>query len=82
MTYDLDEGLGILLKKLKELDIEDNTYIIYMSDNSSVPNIPGAKKYDKSYNYPLSRGKWDAFEGGVRVPLIVSGPGIQRGLRV
>ena len=56
MTYDLDEGLGILLKKLKELDIEDNTYIIYMSDNGSVPNIPGAKKYDKSYNYPLSRG--------------------------
>ena len=53
MTYDLDEGLGILLKKLKDLDIEDNTYIIYMSDNGSVPNIPGAKKYDKSYNYPL-----------------------------
>ena len=79
MTYDLDEGLGILLKKLKELDIEDNTYIIYMSDNGSVPNIPGAKKYDKSYNYPLSRGKWDAFEGGVRVPLIVSGPGIKGG---
>ena len=48
-----------------------------MSDNGSVPNIPGAKKYDKSYNYPLSRGKWDAFEGGVRVPLIVSGPGIK-----
>ena len=50
-----------------------------MSDNGSVPNIPGAKKYDKSYNYPLSRGKWDAFEGGVRVPLIVSGPGIKGG---
>ena len=79
MTYDLDEGLGILLKKIKELGIEDNTYIIYMSDNGSVPNIPGAKKYDKSYNYPLSRGKWDAFEGGVRVPLIVSGPGIKGG---
>ena len=50
-----------------------------MSDNGSVPNIPGAKKYEKSYNYPLSRGKWDAFEGGVRVPLIVSGPAIKEG---
>lgn len=79
MTFDLDQGLGILLKKIKELDIEDNTYIIYMSDNGSVPNIPGAKKYDKSYNYPLSRGKWDALEGGVRVPLIIAGPGIKSG---
>ena len=76
MTFDLDEGLGILLKKVKELGIEDNTYIIYMSDNGSVPNIPGAKKYTHSYNFPLSRGKWDAMEGGVRVPLIISGPGI------
>ena len=79
MTFDLDEGLGILLKKIKELGIEDNTYIIYMSDNGSVPNIPGAKKYEKSYNYPLSRGKWDALEGGVRVPLIIAGPGIKHG---
>ena len=79
MTFDLDQGLGILLKKIKELDIEDNTYVIYMSDNGSVPNIPGAKKYEKSYNYPLSRGKWDALEGGVRVPLIIAGPGIKSG---
>ena len=79
MTFDLDEGLGLLLNKIKELDIEENTYIIYMSDNGSVPNIPGAKKYEKSYNYPLSRGKWDAYEGGVRVPLIISGPGIKSG---
>ena len=80
MTFDLDKGLGILLKKIKELGIDDNTYIIYMSDNGSVPNIPGAKKYKKSYNYPLSRGKWDAYEGGVRVPLIIAGPGIKNGL--
>jgi len=79
MTFDLDQGLGILLKKIKELGIEDNTYIIYMSDNGSVPNIPGAKKYEKSYNYPLSRGKWDALEGGLRVPLIIAGPGIKKG---
>ena len=79
MTFDLDEGLGLLLNKLKELKIEDNTYIIYMSDNGSIPNIPGAKKYEKSYNYPLSRGKWDALEGGVRVPLIIAGPGIKAG---
>ena len=41
-----------------------------MSDNGSVPNIPGAKKYEKSYNYPLSRGKWDAYEGGCAYHLL------------
>ena len=79
MTFNLDESLGILLKKIKDLELEDNTYIFLTSDNGSVPNIPGAKKYDKSYNYPLSRGKWDAYEGGIRVPLIVAGPGIKKG---
>ena len=77
MTKDLDDGIGIILKNLKDLGIDDNTYVIYMSDNGSVPNIPGAKKYTNSYNYPLSRGKWDAMEGGIRVPLIISGPGIE-----
>ena len=47
MTYDLDQGIGILLDKIKELGIEDNTYIIYMSDNGSVPNIPGGKEMKK-----------------------------------
>jgi len=77
MTEDLDEGLGQIIQKVKELGIENNTYIIYMSDNGAVPTIPGAKKYSKSYNYPLSRGKWDAMEGGVRVPLIIAGPNIK-----
>ncbi len=77
MTYDLDQGLGVLMSKIKDLGIDDNTYIIYMSDNGSVPNIPGAKKYQESYNFPLSRGKWDAMEGGIRVPLVIAGPGIE-----
>ena len=79
MTEDLDTGLGIILDKISQLGIQDNTYVIYMSDNGSVPNIPGAKKYTKSYNYPLKRGKWDALEGGLRVPLVIAGPGIEFG---
>ena len=79
MTEDLDKGLGIILDKISQLGIQDNTYLIYMSDNGSVPNIPGAKKYTKSYNYPLKRGKCDALEGGLRVPLVIAGPGIEFG---
>ena len=76
MTMDLDASLGELLAKVDELGLNDNTYVVYMSDNGGTPNIPGAKKYDKSLNQPLSRGKWDAMDGGLRVPMIVSGPGI------
>ena len=77
MTEDLDAGFGRLMDEVEALGLSDNTYVFYMSDNGSVPNIPGARKYDRSYNYPLSRGKWDAMEGGVRVPLMVRGPGIE-----
>ena len=79
MTEDLDAGMGAILEALDSLGIADQTYVVYMSDNGSVPNIPGARKYERSYNHPLSRGKWDALEGGVRVPLIIRGPDIAPG---
>ena len=78
MTEDLDDSLGLLFDKIEELGIEENTYIIYTSDNGSVPVMPPKRFYKESYNYPLSRGKWDATEGGIRVPFIVTGPGIEK----
>ena len=78
MTEDLDTSIGLVLTKLKELGIENNTYIIYSSDNGSVPVIVPRKNYKKSFNHPLQRGKWDAMEGGIRVPFIISGPGISK----
>jgi arylsulfatase A-like enzyme len=78
MTEDLDDSLGLIFDKIEELDIEENTYIIYTSDNGSVPVMPPKRFYKESFNYPLSRGKWDATEGGIRVPFIVTGPGIEK----
>lgn len=63
MTQDLDTCVGTLMKKLDELGIANNTYIIYMSDNGGRTEI-------------LSGGKGNLGEGGLRVPLIVAGPGI------
>ena len=77
MTFDLDESVGLILDKIEELGLKENTFIIYSSDNGSVPIIVPKKYYEKSYNYPLKRGKWDATEGGVRVPFIMSGPNIK-----
>ncbi len=64
MTEDLDTCVGTLMKKLDELGIADNTYIIYMSDNGGRTDI-------------LSGSKGNLGEGGLRVPLIVAGPGIR-----
>ena len=77
MTEDLDSSVGYILDKLKELGIDKNTYVIYSSDNGSVPVIIPRKNYTNSYNYPLKRGKWDATEGGIRVPFIITGPKIK-----
>ena len=76
MTFDLDESVGLILNKLEELNLTENTYVIYTSDNGSAPIIIPRKYYKQSYNFPLQRGKWDAMEGGIRVPFIVMGPGI------
>ena len=80
MTEDLDSGVGLLLERLKALGLEENTYVIYTSDNGAVPIMPPKPKYNKGSNFPLSRGKWDAMEGGIRVPFVITGPQILAGL--
>ena len=41
--------------------------------------MPPKRFYKQGSNFPLSRGKWDAMEGGIRVPFIVAGPEITAG---
>ena len=67
LAEDLDRGVGILMKKLDALGISKNTYVVYMSDNGS-----GGNKL-------LKGGKGSLWEGGIRVPLIIRGPGIKAG---
>ena len=66
--WDLDLAFGQVLKKLDALGITGNTYIIFTTDHGT----PGK-------NPPLAGGKGTVSEGGLRVPLIVRGPGIQAG---
>ncbi len=67
--FDLDIALGMVLKKIDELCITTNTYVILTTDHGS----PGR-------NPPLTGGKGTVSEGGLRAPLIIRGPGIQAGL--
>lgn len=88
MTEDLDAGVGMILDKLDELKLTDNTYVIYLADNGAVGWLPPDRTKHLSNrnmvssigrNHPLRAGKWTVFEGGVRVPFIVAGPGIPSG---
>jgi arylsulfatase A-like enzyme len=77
MTADLDAGVGRVLDKLIELDLLSSTYLIFMSDNGGRTSIPGAPTSELNCNLPLRGGKHSFYEGGIRVPFIALGPGIQ-----
>ncbi|MCR9294504.1 MAG: sulfatase-like hydrolase/transferase [bacterium] len=71
MIQSLDESVGRVIAKLKEIGQLDNTLIIFTGDNGSQGN-----------EFVVNRrgNKGTAYEGGTRVPLIVAGPGIQTGV--
>jgi len=66
MIENLDSSLGSIMDAVDKAGIRDNTYIIFSSDN-------GGGFRD---NGPLSGGKARMFEGGLRVPTVVRGPGV------
>ncbi len=62
MVSALDDGVGRVLNKLEELGIDDNTLIVFLSDNG------GPETKNASENGPLREGKSSHYEGGYRVP--------------
>ncbi|WP_165698004.1 sulfatase [Flavobacterium nackdongense] len=67
MIYRMDLAIGEVIKTLKEEGIYENTLIFYFSDN-------GGAKATSANNLPLRDYKQSVYEGGLRVPFVVSWP--------
>lgn len=74
MTEDLDAGVGMVINEIENIGISDNTYVIYLADNGTYPT-----KNISNINGPIHGWKATLWEGGLKVPFIISGPGIKPG---
>ncbi len=75
MLKSVDQSVARVLKQLEELGLADHTVVVFTSDNGGAVHFgqPPATS-----NAPLRLGKGYAYEGGLRVPLIVKVPGLTR----
>ena len=69
MIANLDDAIGSVLDHIKELDLEENTLIFFISDNG------GAEYTFTTENGPYKGGKITDFEGGIQVPFILKWKG-------
>ncbi|MEM7600083.1 MAG: sulfatase [Verrucomicrobiota bacterium] len=71
MLKAVDESVAEILDAVQERGFEENTLVIFASDNGGL-----STRYDLTSNLPLRVGKGWLYEGGVRVPTIIKWPGI------
>ena len=74
IAENLDTGVGMVVDAIDRLGLADNTFVIYMSDNGSGGG--GGKGGKRGSRGGLAGGKGGVWEGGIRSPMIIRGPGV------
>lgn len=71
----MDKSLGEVLDYLEQHQLEQNTLVLFVSDNGglSTPPLRGGEGY--THNLPLRAGKGSVYEGGIRVPMLAQWKG-------
>lgn len=84
MLKSLDESVGRVLKRIQQRGLEQNTIVVFASDNGGFVGIDSksGQTVPVTNNTPLRSGKGSCYEGGVRVPLLIRWPGVTQAATV
>jgi|TARA_B110000037_G_scaffold222484_1_gene297557 arylsulfatase A-like enzyme len=77
MLLSMDRSIGRVLQRLDTHGIADNTIVVFLNDNGGGESTERYAPHSRNFanNQPLQGHKFDVFEGGVRVPMMIRWPG-------
>ena len=78
LVESMDDAVGVVLKKLKELGLDDNTIVVFTSDNGGVASGDAFS----TTNFPLRGGKGYQWEGGIREPYLIKAPMLKNASKI
>lgn len=74
----MDKSLGDLMQFLIQEKQDQNTIILFMSDNGGLSLAPPRSGKEHVQNLPLRAGKGSVYEGGIRIPMLIKWPGVTK----